>query len=75
MYSIGTYLKEHGEINNGNGGSNEHGLKFNMIRVDEKHEGKGHRSPKASVRHYELIHPGKFVQSEMICDPGQQKHT
>ena len=70
-----TYLEEDGEVDDGDGGGDEHGLQLDVLGVDEEHQGEGHGAPQPAVRHDELLHAVQLVEAEGVHHGRQHDHT
>lgn len=70
-----TYLDEHGEVDDGDGGGDEHGLQRHDSRVYEEHQGERHGAAQTAVGHDEFLHFVQFVQPELVRQRRQHYHA
>ena len=70
-----SHLNKDREVDDGDRRRDEHLLERNDLFVDEEDESKGDRSPKASVRHDELLNFVQLVQPKSVHDRREDYDT
>jgi len=66
IYSHGSYLDKHGEVDDSDGGGNEHGLQRHVFRIYEEHQGECYGATQTAVGHHEFLHFVQFMQPELV---------
>lgn len=68
-------MDEHGEVDDGDSGGDEHGLQGYVFRIYEKHQSERHRATQTTIGHHKLLHFVQFVEPELVRQRREHYHA